>query len=106
MTSSSGREPIVCFVRGFRRGGIRGHRAAIGLLALVCLLVLAYAREGAAGELSARADALSALREYAEAREISAAQAPAGPVERRFGGTPEAGGAADRYIDLRAFAER
>src|SRR5262249_60878831 len=99
MTSSSGRESIACSTPGFRRVQRPRHAAALALFPLVCLLMLAPARSAGAGEFNVRGDSGSALREYAEARQIGAAQAPAGTVEWRFGGSPERAAAADRYMD-------
>src|SRR5262249_8682555 len=106
MTSSSGRESNACSTPGFRRARRLRHAAALALFPLVCLLMLAPARSAGAGEFNLRGDSVSELREYADARQIGAAQAPAGAAEWRFGGSQERGAAADRYMDLREFAER
>src|SRR5271165_407945 len=74
-----------------RRAAKRHDAAAIALLfALSCLLMFASARSGAAGEFNARGDTFSALREFAQARQI-------GTVET----SSPAGDAA--HGDLRAF---
>jgi DmsE family decaheme c-type cytochrome len=84
-----------------RRAGTRRNAATIALGSLACLLMVASVR---AGEFSLRADSLSALREFAETRQIAPAENPT--TAFRFG-TVEAGAADDRaYRDLRDFAER
>jgi DmsE family decaheme c-type cytochrome len=90
---------------GSMRGG-RGTRrnvTAVVLLPLTCLLILACARAGVAGEFNARGDSFSALREFAEARQIRPAETFDGFAARRF----EASNVDDRaYMDLRDFVER
>jgi len=97
--------PFAFLLRG--RVGARARRyvTTIALFSLTCLLLLAPAGHGAAGEFNARGDSISALREFADARQIAPAETSNGSSAWRFGGTDE-GGAADRYMDLRDFAER
>src|SRR5215471_1855564 len=81
----------------------RRNVAAVVLFPLACLLILAGARAGVAGEFNARADSFSALREFAEARQIRPAETSDGFAARRFEGS----NVDDRaYMDLRDFAER
>jgi DmsE family decaheme c-type cytochrome len=90
-------------------GGTRRRRgaAAIALFPLVWLLMLASTRSGAAGEFNPRDDSFAALREFAQARQIGAAEASDGVAARHFGVLPEGGTTDDRaYLDLRDFAEQ
>jgi len=81
----------------------RRSMTAVVLLPLACLLILACGRAGVAGEFYTRGDSVSALREFAEARQIRPAETSHDFATRRL----EASSVDDRaYMDLRDFAER
>jgi DmsE family decaheme c-type cytochrome len=101
MTSST--SSIAASVYGRGRAGKQRNARAFGLVSLACLLMLAAARPGAAGEFNARGDAFSALRDFAEARQIAPAPTPSAAPAWQLG-APAA--ESDRYLDLRDFAER
>src|SRR5689334_5538704 len=105
MTSSTDIGSIASSAHACGHARRRRKVATIALFPLACLLMLAPTRDGAAGEFSARDDSISALREYAEARQIATAETSSAAPARRFG-APEGAGASDRYMDLRDFAER
>jgi DmsE family decaheme c-type cytochrome len=105
MTSSTDIGWIASYAHARGHARRRRNAATIALFPLACLLMLAPMRDGAAGEFSARDDSISALREYAEARQIAPAETSSAAPARRFG-APEGAAISDRYMDLRDFAER
>jgi DmsE family decaheme c-type cytochrome len=103
MTFRSGLASITFFGRG--RAGKR--RGAIALGALACLLMLAAARSGAAGEFNPPGDSLAALRAFVEARQIAAGETSNAVAAGSFGARPEGSPASDRAnVDLRDFVDQ
>ena len=100
MTSSTKLRSVASRVH--RGAGKWSNARALALILLASLLVLTAAGPGGAGEFTPRGDAFSALRDFAEARQIAPAPtsgaAPAWRSDAREG--------SDRYMDLRDFAER
>jgi DmsE family decaheme c-type cytochrome len=105
MTFSTDLASFASSMHGCVHARKRRYGATIGLFPLACLLMLAPARTGVAQEFNARGDSFAALREFAETRQIPAAEPANGFASARFGALPD--GSADRvYTDLRDFAER
>jgi DmsE family decaheme c-type cytochrome len=92
-----------------RRGGSprKSRNLAVVAICLVVSALIFAPRSGTAGEFSARGDSFAALREFAQARQIPAAEQSNGFASARFGGRSESTASDDRaYMDLRDFAER
>jgi DmsE family decaheme c-type cytochrome len=91
-----------------RCGSARKSRnlAAVAFYLIAPVLIL-LPRPGTAGEFNARGDSFTALREFAQVRQIPAAGQPNSFASARLGARPDGSAGDDRvYMDLRDFAER